>query len=96
MTGEVWEDLKTESTSKVWRKTMLKRVDQLSGAVASSERDVSSDEDACGEPECEPEDAAVISEQLREAGFSAVNREDIQEWLTADRNELGHITLTED
>ena len=96
MTAEAWEDLKAESVSKVRCKTLFNRVNQLSGAVASSERDVSSDDDACGEPEREPEDAAVISEQLREAGFSAVNREDIQEWLTADRNEPGHTTLTED
>ena len=37
MAGEAWEDVKAESISKVWRKTLLNRVDQLSGAAASSE-----------------------------------------------------------
>ena len=90
MAGEAWEDMKAESISKVWRKTLLNRVDQLSTAVASSERDASR------EPEREPEDAAVISEQLREPGFSAVNQEDVQEWLTTDSNEPGQTTLTEE
>ena len=49
--------------------------------MASSERDDSSERDASGEPEHEPEDAVVLSEQLREAGFSAVNEADIPEWL---------------
>ena len=37
MAGEAWEDVKAESISKVWRKTLLNRVDQLSGAAASNE-----------------------------------------------------------
>ena len=36
MTREAWEDLKAESVAKMWHKTLLNRVDQLSGTVASS------------------------------------------------------------
>ena len=38
----------------------------------------------------------MVLEQLREAGSSAGNQEDIQEWLTTDSNEPGHTTLTEE
>ena len=38
----------------------------------------------------------MVLEHLREAGFSAGNQEDIQEWLTTDSNEPGHTTLTEE
>ena len=48
------------------------------------------------EGEGQPEDAAVVLEQLREAGFSAGNQEDIQAWLTTDSNELGHTILIEE
>ena len=96
MAGEAWEDVKAESISKVWRKTLLNRVDQLSGAAASSEWDASAEAECRPEDERQPEDAAVVLEQLREAGFSAGNQEDIQEWLTTDSNEPGHTTLTEE
>ena len=96
MAGEAWEDVKAESISKVWRKTLLNRVDQLSGAAASSERDASAEAECRPEDERQPEDAAVVLEQLREAGFSEGNQEDIQEWLTTDSNEPGHTTLTEE
>ena len=38
----------------------------------------------------------MICEQLREAGFSAVNEASIKEWLTVDSNEPGHTALTEE
>ena len=38
----------------------------------------------------------MISEQLREAVYSAVNEASIKEWLTIDSNEPGHTALTEE
>ena len=32
----------------------------------------------------------MISEELREAGISLVNKADVQEWLTVDRHKPGH------
>ena len=60
MAGEAWEDVKAESISKVWHKTLLNRVDQLSGAAASSERDASAEAECRPEDERQPEDAAVV------------------------------------
>ena len=78
---QAWEGLKAEHVTKVWHKTLLNGVDHLSEAVASSKRDFTSDRDASRQPENEPEDGVVISKQLREAGVSARNEADIQEWL---------------
>ena len=63
MTGEAWEQVKAESISKVWCKTLLNRVDQVNGAEASSER-VSSEEQ-------EGETAALLSAEVRHAGAEA-------------------------
>ena len=43
MAGEAWEDVKAESISNFWRKTLLNRVDRLRGAAASSERDANAE-----------------------------------------------------
>ena len=81
------EDVWVESISNVWCQTLLNRVDQLNKIEASSELDPSSEHD--GVPE---EDAAMISEELREAGISLVNKADVQEWLIVDRHKPGHTT----
>ena len=60
---------------------------------SSVERDVSNEGYASREPEHEQEDVVMISEQLREAGFSAVNEASIKEWLIIDSNEPGHTDL---
>ena len=94
MTGEAWEDVKAETISKVWRKTLLNRVDQLDGTEASSSS--SSESDPSSETDGEAElDTAMMSEELREAGF-IVNEADVQEWLTVDRHEPGYTVLTEE
>ena len=89
MTGEAWEQVKAESISKIWRKTLLNRIDQVSGAETSSERV------SCEEPEGEP-DTALLSAELTHADLSSVNEADVQESLNIDRNEPGYSVLTEE
>ena len=36
----------------------------------------------------------MISEELRKAGISLVNKADVQEWLTVDRHKPGHTLST--
>ena len=82
--------MKAESISKVWRKTLLNKVDQLKGTQSSSELYSSR------EPNSEPEDDVLMSDELKEGGFSSVNKADIQEWLTIDRNKSGYTAVMEE
>ena len=84
MTGEACKQREAESISKVWHKTLLNRINQVSGAETSSER-VSS-EDSEDEP-----DAALLSAELIHVSSSSVNEADVQVWLNIGRNEPGTV-----
>ena len=91
LTGEAWQQVKAEFTSKVWCKTMLNRLDRVNAAEASI-GSISNEEQ---EPEPEA-DAALISAELRHASFFSIKETDIQEWLNVNSSEPGDTALSEE
>ena len=103
MLGEAWDQVKPNSIAKVWRKTLLNRVDALRQDLEPNCTSSTTNTDSEGDFTTESEgfnneseaDAVIISEGLRETGFD-INIAQAQEWLTVGKYEQGHSTLTDD
>ena len=102
MVGEAWDQAKPNSIAKVWRKTLLNRVYALRQDLepnGTSTTNTGSEADFTNESEGfnnESEaDAVIISEGLRETGFE-INIAEAREWLTVDKYEQGHSTMTDE
>ena len=95
MMGEAWDQLKLNSIAKVWRKTVLNRVEVLGQDLEpnctntinpDSEDDFSNEYEALNTESEEFNNEfeakyVVISEELRETGFD-INIAEAQEWQT--------------
>lgn len=94
MVSDSWMEIQADSIEKIWQRTLLNRADGQCQLTIESNTNTRSEFDISSESDMH-EEAAIVSGEFQEAGLD-INVSDAQQWLTSDRYEQGHSSMTDD